>query len=56
MNRCRVEDDEFKPCDSMESAIRYGAIKCCKLFGESMVIGDDPEMVIDFCPFCAEQV
>jgi hypothetical protein len=56
MSSCKVEDDDFIPCGSIETALKYGAINCCKLFSESLVIGDEPEMVIDFCPFCAEQV
>ena len=56
MSSCRVEDDEFIPCDSMESSLKCGAIKRCKLFGQSLVIGNEQEIIIDFCPFCAEQV
>ncbi len=55
-SNCRVEDDEFVPCPSMEEALKYRAIKSCKFFSNSFVIGTDPEMVIEFCPFCAEQV
>lgn len=57
MNRCKVnENDEFIPCDSMEDAMKDGAINWGKLFTESLVIGEDPEIILDFCPFCAEQV
>lgn len=56
MSSCTVEDGEFIPCDSMNYALKYGAIKWCRLLSESLVIGYDPEIQIDFCPFCAEQV
>lgn len=56
MSKCKINKNEFIPCSSMEDAIKNRAINEDKLFGESLVIGENPEIVIDYCPFCAEQV
>ena len=53
---CKVEDDEFIPCGFMKDGLEYNAIKRSKFFYDSFVIGENPEMVLNFCPFCSEQI